>query len=75
MDFQSWLRAVDRYVSGRIGLSIHDLEDYMWRAEYDSGASPEEAGRQFLIELGLGESGPFEAMVERNYRGSIREAG
>jgi len=42
VEFSEWLQAVDSIVSSRIGLSVFDLEDMMFRDEFDAGTCPED---------------------------------
>lgn len=51
MDFDQWMKQVDRVVQGKIGLSVHDLSDKCWRDEFDSDSTPEDAVLNLLGDL------------------------
>jgi DNA-binding ferritin-like protein (Dps family) len=41
--YDDWMKAVNRYLFARLGISIHDLADFRSRDLYQDGASAEEA--------------------------------
>lgn len=53
--FNLWLRAADRVVEQKVGLSIHDLPDVALRSFFDAGMSPAEAASEALAEAGWDE--------------------
>lgn len=40
--FEEWLRKVENVVENRIGMSIHDLEDYDFQNSYEEDQTPSE---------------------------------
>jgi len=52
-DFESWLRAVDALCVAKVGLSIFDLGDYLWRDAFDDELTPLEAFRNFAEDGGI----------------------
>jgi hypothetical protein len=48
--FEQWMEAVDRICDSEMGgLTTSDLPDFLWRDEYDSGRSPQEAWDAFCV--------------------------
>jgi hypothetical protein len=39
LSFVQWLGEVDKLVIKKLGVSLHDLSDKLWRDMYDSGMS------------------------------------
>ena len=46
--FEDWMRAVDRAVSSKIGLSVYDLPDCCYRDWYDDGVRPASAASRAI---------------------------
>lgn len=46
--FAAWLMIIDNHLKSKIGVSIFDLDDNMWRDEYDDGTHPIAALEAFL---------------------------
>ena len=42
---EQWMRALDRAVGQRVGVSVHDLSDQPFRDWYDDGITPAQAAR------------------------------
>ena len=53
-DFDAWLVALDRIFITVCGVSHDDVEDWLWRDDFNNGLSPLEAFRQWHDE-NLGE--------------------
>lgn len=41
--FNKWMEAVDAFCIEKIGLSVHDLDDYSWAEACADGLTPEQA--------------------------------
>lgn len=52
-DFDGWLKSVDAECIKRSGLSIYDLPDWDFRAEFDNGASPAHVAKNMLADEGF----------------------
>ena len=50
--FQAWMKQVDRIVSERTGLSVHDLEDCCYRDWYDDKVSAKSAASRAIKNAG-----------------------
>lgn len=46
--YGEWIKGVDNEFWKYIGLGVHDMPDYMWRALYDDTLTPREAFRTFI---------------------------
>jgi hypothetical protein len=56
-EFADWLVQANDVVEQELeGLSLLDLEEWVWRASYDGGDDPGEAALECLDELGYGDS-------------------
>ena len=60
LTFQQWLDVLDRVVEARVGVSLHDLQDMVYRDWYDEGLNIREAYECFKegldwLEPGCGE--------------------
>lgn len=65
--FVRWLKAVDHYVVGSIGLGIDDLPDQDYRAYFDAGLSAKETADE-IVEIEFDdvfETGDLEEMMDR----------
>lgn len=51
--FGEWMKAVDREVMKRSGLSVHDLADYRFRDAYDDEAEPADVAVEMLEDEGF----------------------
>lgn len=40
LSYEEWIKEADRLCSRLIGVGVYDMEDYLWRDSYESGASP-----------------------------------
>ena len=49
-DFARWLAAADRWCMGKVGVSIHDLADWVWRDGFESHMTPQDAVIEALSE-------------------------
>ena len=54
-EFQQWMRAVDRSVQRTAGVSVHDLEDCLFRDWHEDGMDPGEAADLALENAGWDE--------------------
>lgn len=48
--FAQWMKAVDDIVWRKVGCSVHDLADFMFRDAYDDGATPAQAAGDVIRE-------------------------
>lgn len=48
MTYDEWIYKVNRILLGLIGMSTRDLEDWLSRDTYDSGATPAEGAEECL---------------------------
>ena len=55
LTFQDWLRRLDSYLAGKVGLTHHDLADTDMYSAWDDCGSPEDHGSDMLYDEGLGE--------------------
>ena len=46
--FASWMDGVSRAIQETIGLTIHDVPDWMWADAYTSGMSAAEAAEEYI---------------------------
>lgn len=53
MTYEQWMKAVDDIVSGRCGVSMDFLPDWLSRDAYDDGCTPTEGAEACLAEAGL----------------------
>ncbi|MBW1849368.1 MAG: hypothetical protein JRJ27_20095 [Deltaproteobacteria bacterium] len=51
MDYNEFMKAIDKILLATIGMTHNDLEDYDWLEEYDSEAEASEAVSEFLETL------------------------
>lgn len=64
MSYQDWIEKVDQWLVSKIGLTHLDLPDYMTRAAYDDGESPEETA-MCILEASCDDLGvEFEEIME-----------
>ena len=47
LTFQQWLAEVDAICIQNVGLSIHDLEDFLWADTYEKNRTPAQAYKTF----------------------------
>ena len=50
MTYNQWVKEVDRLIIQQVGLSMHDLPDWLSRDAYEDNISPEEAAQMCLEE-------------------------
>lgn len=50
--FESWMRAVNRWIEERLGLHSADLPDCRYRDWYDAGVQPETAALRAIRNAG-----------------------
>ena len=55
MDFESWMKEVDKVIGSKIPLSYLDLPDWHWMDTYEDGATPKEAVAEFFEDEGMEE--------------------
>jgi len=48
LDFAEWLDRVNVAVESQIGLSCHDLTDFMYRDAFDDGCNPESVAHDVI---------------------------
>lgn len=48
MDLNTWMNEIDNLCYAEVGLSIHDLPDMDFRAEFDAGTTPKQFADQYL---------------------------
>ncbi len=53
ISFEHWLKQCDKIFEKSHTLSIHDMDDYMWMADFENDILPEEAVSNFIEDLGL----------------------
>lgn len=46
--YEQWMKQVDRCVYDLVGISVHDLGDFMSRDMYEDGCPPDEAAEEAL---------------------------
>ena len=49
--FAGWLREVDEIVTGKLGMSVFDLPDLLYRDAFDAGTLPEDYVREDVTDL------------------------
>ena len=51
MIFRDWLIEVDEHIGARVGVSIYDLPDRLYRDAYEDGIDPEKYAEDILVEV------------------------
>jgi hypothetical protein len=47
LSFEQWLAEVDEICIAEVGLSIHDLDDFLWFDTYEKNRTPKQAYKTF----------------------------
>lgn len=55
MEFEAWMRQVDRVLISLCGMVHRDLPDYTYRESFDAGEDPEDVVRDVLDAAGYGD--------------------
>lgn len=48
MNYNEWLAEVDQHIIDKIGISLHDLEDYNWHDWYSEGIDAQTTAEEYI---------------------------
>lgn len=55
MDFETWMKQVNKIVESKVIVSTDDLPDWHWADAFMDGATPKEAVAEFFEDEGMEE--------------------